>query len=78
MLRVDLVNALYDGPRFFRRDQAHLDMDADDQPTVLSLNLASNPSYQAPVAGIDVARFQLAPKLPETQTTSLRGFSPPV
>jgi hypothetical protein len=59
MHRIDLVDALYDGPRFFRRDQAHLNMDAPDyQHTVLSLNLTRNLSCQTPVAGIDVARFQ--------------------
>jgi len=73
MHRVDLVDALYDGPRFFRRDQAHLDMDApDDQHTVLSLNLTSNLSCQTPVAGIDVARFQRTSKGPKHSTRSGR------
>jgi hypothetical protein len=59
MHRVDLVDALDDGPRFFWRDQAHLHMDAPDyQDTVLRLDLTSNLSCQTPVAGIDVARFQ--------------------
>ena len=73
MHRVDFVDALYDGPRFFRRDQAHLDMDApDDQNTVLSLNLTSNLSCQTPVAGIDVARFQRTSKRPKHSTRSGR------
>jgi hypothetical protein len=73
MHRVDLVDALYDGPRFFWRDQAHLNMDAPDyQHTVLSLNLASNLSCQTPVAGIDVARFQRASEGTEHSTRSGR------
>jgi hypothetical protein len=73
MHRVDLVDALYDGPRFFWRDQAHLDMDApDDQHTVFSLNLTSNLSCQSPVAGIDVARFQRTSKGTEHSTRSGR------
>jgi hypothetical protein len=63
MHRVDLVDALYNRPGFFWRDQAHLDMDTPDyQHTVLSLNLTSNLSCQSPVAGIDVARFQRTSK----------------
>jgi len=43
MHRVDPVDALYDGPHFFWRDQAHLDMDSPDyQHAILSLNLTSN------------------------------------
>jgi hypothetical protein len=60
---VDLVDAIYNGPRFFLRDQAHLDMDPpDDQHAVLSLNLTGNLSRQPPVAGIDLARFQRTSK----------------
>ena len=63
MHRVDLVDALYNGPRLFRRHQAHLDMDPpDDQHAVLSLHLTRNLSRQPPVAGIDLARFQRASK----------------
>jgi len=73
MHRVDLVDALYDGPRFFWRDQAHLDMDAPDyQHTVLSLNLAGNLSCQSSVAGIDVARFQRTSKGTKHSTRSRR------
>jgi hypothetical protein len=73
MHRVDLVNALYDGPRFFWRDQAHLDMDAPDyQHTVLRLNLTGNLSCQSPVAGIDVARFQRTSKGTKHSTRSGR------
>ena len=73
MHRVDLVDALYDRPGFFWRDQAHLDMDAPDyQNTVLSLNLTSNLSCQSPVAGIDVARFQRTSKGPKHSTRSGR------
>src|SRR5580704_11752057 len=74
MHRIDLVDALYDGPRFFWRDQAHLHMDApDDQHTVLSLNLTRNLSCQTPVAGIDVARFQRTSKGTEHSTRSGRN-----
>jgi len=60
---VDLVDAIYNGLCFFRRDQAHLDMDPpDDQHAVLSLNLTGNLSRQPPVAGIDLARFQRTSK----------------
>ena len=63
MHRVDLVDTLYNRPRFFRGDQAHLDMDApDDQHSVLSFNLTGNLSRQPPVAGIDLARFQRTSK----------------
>jgi hypothetical protein len=73
MHRVDLVDAPYDGPRFFRRDQAHLDMDTpDDQHTVLGLNLTSNLPCQTPVAGIDVARFQRTSKRTKHSTRSGR------
>lgn len=73
MHRVDFVDALYNRPRFFRRDQAHLDMDSpDDQHTVLSLDLTSNLSCQSPVAGIDVARFQRTSKGPQHSTRSGR------
>jgi hypothetical protein len=74
MHRIDLVDALYDGPRFFRRDQAHLNMDAPDyQHTVLSLNLTRNLSCQTPVAGIDVARFQRTSEGTEHSTRSGRN-----
>jgi hypothetical protein len=73
MHRVDLVDALDDGPRFFGRDQAHLHMDAPDyQHTVLSLNLTSNLSCQKPVAGIDVARFQRTSEGTKHSTRSRR------
>jgi hypothetical protein len=73
MHRVDLVDTLDDGPRFFWREQAHLDMDAPDyQHTVLSFNLAANLSRQSPVAGIDVARFQRTSKGPKHSTRSGR------
>jgi hypothetical protein len=73
MHRVDLVDALDDGPRFFRRDQTHLDMDSpDDQHTVLSLNLTSDLSCQSPVTGIDVARFQRTSKGTKHSTRSGR------
>jgi hypothetical protein len=73
MHRVDRVDALDDGPRFFWRDQSHLDMDAPDyQHTVFSLNLTSNLSCQSPVAGIDVARFQRTSKGPKHSTRSGR------
>ena len=63
MHRVDLVDTLYNGPRFFRRNQVHFDMDPpDDQHAVLSLNLTGNLSRQPPVAGIDLARFQRTSK----------------
>ena len=63
MHRVDLVDTLYNGPRLFRRDEAHLDMDPpDDQHTVLGLNLTGNLSCQPAVAGVDLARFQRTSK----------------
>jgi len=63
MHRVNFVDTLHHGPRFFRRDQAHLDMDPpNDQHAVLSLNLTSNLSRKSPVAGIDLARFQRTSK----------------
>jgi len=69
MHRVDLMDALYNGPGFFRRDEAHLDMDPpDDQHSVLSLNLTGNLSRQPPVAGIDLARFQRTSKSAQHST----------
>ena len=63
MHRVDLVDTLYNGPRLFRRDEAHLDMDPpDDQDAVLGLNLTGDLSSKPPVAGIDLARFQRTSK----------------
>ena len=63
MHRVDLVDTLYNGPRLFRRDEAHLDMDPpDDQHAVLGLNLTGNLSRQPAVAGVDLARFQRTSK----------------
>ena len=63
MHRVDLVDMLYNGPRLFRRDEAHLDMDPpDDQHAVLSFNLTANLSRQPAVARIDLARFQRTSK----------------
>jgi hypothetical protein len=57
------VDALYNGPRFFRRDQTHFDMDPpDDQHAVLSFNLTGNLSRQPSVACIDLARFQRTSK----------------
>ena len=74
MHRVDLVDALYNRPRFFRRDQAHLDMDPpDDQHPVLSLNLTGNLSRQPPVAGIDLARFQRTSKSSHHSTGGCRN-----
>ena len=63
MHEVDFVDAIYNGLRFFRRDQAHLDMDPpDDQHAVFGLNLTGNLSRQSPVARIDLARFQRTSK----------------
>jgi len=63
MHRVNLVGTLYNGPHFFRRDQAHLDMDpSDNQHAILSFNLTGNLSRQAPVASINLARFQRTSK----------------
>jgi len=63
MHRVELVDPFYNKLRFFWRDQAHLDVDPpDDQHAVLSLNLTGNLSRQAPVAGINLARFQRTSK----------------
>jgi len=71
MHRVDLVDAFYDGPRFFRCDQAHLDMDSpDNQHAVFSLNFTSNLSCEPTVASIDVARFQRTSKGTEHSTSS--------
>jgi len=38
MHRVDPVDALYDGPHFFWRDQAHLDMDSPDYQDTSSVS----------------------------------------
>ena len=63
MHRVNLMGTLYNGPRFFSRDQAHLDMDlSDNQHAILSFNFTGNLSRQPPVAGIDLARFQRTSK----------------
>ena len=60
---VGLVDAIYNEPHCFRRDQAHFDMNPpDDQHAVLSFNLTGNLSCQPPVAGIDLARFQRTSK----------------
>ena len=57
------MDALYDGPRFFRPGASRHGR-AHDQQTVVSLKLTSNLSCQTPVAGIDVARFQRTSKRP--------------
>jgi len=60
---IGLVDAIYNGPCFFRRNQAHLDVNPpDDQHAVFGLNLTGNLSRQSPVARIDLARFQRTSK----------------
>ena len=68
MHRVDLVDTLDDGPRFFRRDQAHFNMDAPDyQHIVLSLNLTRNLSCQRPLLASMWRASGAPPKVPSIQ-----------
>ena len=72
--RVHFMHALDPISRIFWRDESHGDMDAaDHQDSILGFHLPGDVGGQAPVAGINLTRFQRASKRAHHSTGSGRN-----
>jgi hypothetical protein len=70
---IDTVRPLNRFPDIFRSHKVHSHMDAtDDKYTVLGFHFSGYICRQAPIAGIDLARFQRTPKGTEHSTSGCR------